>query len=133
MLSKKDREFLKEEIQKAVKEALTVDFCIQEVKYDEKKKEHIVVGSKVEKKYIPSYFCELLSHSEGALRGIQEQVCIESNNVNKLIDKVEIVGNILLNAENSFKTIAHLSDYIKLNYNTFKEIDYVEGEINDRS
>jgi len=119
-------------IEKAVTKALTVEMTLEKVR-DEK------TGQPLEKKelvkenvFLPSFLAQIISQNEGAFRGLQEQVCKESDKINDFDSKLTAIGNVILQTENSLKSLAGLSDSIKsldLNSNT-KLIEVENGKSN---
>ena len=68
-----------------------------------------------------------MTQNEGATRGLQEQISRHSCEINKMDDKIGIVGNVLIDAENSLKCLAVLSNNIdKLAYNDPKQIEVTD-------
>jgi hypothetical protein len=133
MLSKKDKEWIKDVIKTAVTEALTVEWTIEKVRDEKTGLPLAVVERKTEEVFIPSVFIQLLSYHEGALRGMQEQTCKHSGKIDEVTSTMKIIGNIVLQTEKSLKQLAAVSDHIKqLDFNKVKELEY-DGEIIDES
>ena len=119
-------------IEKAVIKALTVKITLEKVR-DEKTGQPLAVPEKItEDVFLPSFLAQTLKYNEGALRGLQEQTCHHSSKINEFDVKLQAVGEIMLQTEDSLKCLAALSDEIKrLNYddknknnlNKIKEIE----------
>jgi len=119
-------------IEKAVTKALTVKITLEKVR-DDKTGQPLAVPERItEDVFLPSFLAQTLKYNEGALRGLQEQTCHHSSKINDFDNKIQAVGNIMIQAEQSLKCLAALSDEIKrLNYddknknnlNKIKEIE----------
>jgi len=104
---------LSELIEKAVTKALTAEVTLEKHR-DEKTGQPLAKPEIIkETVFLPAYLCQILPYHEGALRGVQEQTCKQSNKINDLDDKIAAIGNVVTGAENSLKCIAKLSDNIK--------------------
>lgn len=119
-------------IEKAVTKALSAEITIEK-KRDDKTGQPLATPEIIkETVFLPAYICQILPYHEGALRGVQEQTCHHSNKVNDLDKKMELIGNVIVDAENSLKSIAHLSDNIKsLEVNEIKVIEDKHGKSNN--
>ena len=105
---------LSELIEKAVNKALTAEVTLEKHR-DEKTGQPLAKPEIIkETVFLPAYLCQILPYHEGALRGVQEQTCKQSNKINDLDDKIAAIGNVIIGAENSLKCIAKLTDNIKL-------------------
>jgi hypothetical protein len=100
-------------IEQAVTNALTVEMTMEKVR-DEKTGQPLAKKELIkEKVFLPSFLVQVLSQNEGAFRGLQEQTCKQSGKVDDLKTKVDAIGNVLLQTENSLKELAGLSDNVK--------------------
>lgn len=120
--------FIKEEtltklIQEAVVKALTVEMTLEKVR-DDKTGQPLATKELIkEEVFLPSFLAQILSQNEGATRGLQEQICMQSNKINNLDEKVKTVGNIMIQTENSLRCLATITDDIKqLNDNPNKKL-----------
>jgi len=106
-------EKLKELIREAVTEALTVELT-WEKRRDEKTGVPLAVPDlRKEKVFLPSFLVQQISFHEGAFRGLQEDVSKKNNAIDRLAEKVEIVGQVLLGMEQSARRLASFSDVVK--------------------
>lgn len=113
MLTKNDKQWIKDIIKEVVVESLTVDWTIEKVK-DDKTGQPLAVPERIkEKVFIPSAFLQMLPYHEGALRGMQEGVEKNNNKINDMEYKIKAIGNIMIQTENSMRCLAALSDHIK--------------------
>ena len=55
----------------------------------------------------------MLPFYEGVMRGFQEDINKTNNKISEFEEKINVIGNILLQTENSLKCLASLSDNIK--------------------
>ena len=125
MLTKGDKQFIKQAIREGIKEALTVEWTLEKVR-DEKTGQPLAIKeTKKEKVFIPSMFIQLMPYLEGAIRGVQEDISKNNNKINIMTKKVQSVGNILLQAEESFRMLASSADRAK-QVNTTKETNYID-------
>ena len=109
-MKQKDIDQIRQIIKEEIKSALTIP-----VRYERRK--DIKTGQplatpEIEMRdlYIPDFIVEYLPYTEGAIRGVQEQMCTLSSDVNP---KIEAVANVLIQFENSLKCVAAMSDRIK--------------------
>lgn len=123
MLTRKDKDF----IINAIKEALSVE--VQMERFD---RINGVWEHKQEKVYLPELWVEYLPKYTGAIRGIQEDVDHMKNDIGSNTNKLQAVAGIFLQLENSLKSIAALSDGLKL-LQPGKDTKLIEGEIIDAS
>lgn len=132
MWNDNEKKFIKDSIKEAVIEALTVEMTIEKVR-DEKTGQPLAVKQvKTEKTFLPSFLAQILPYYEGALRGMQKDVEKNNNKIIGVDEKIQAVGDILIQTENSLKALAALSDHIKqLGFNEPKQIDYIEANINE--
>lgn len=132
MLTKGDKEFIKQSIKEGIKEELTVEWTLEKVR-DEKTGQPLAVKElKKEKVFIPSMFIQLMPYLEGSLRGMQEDVEKNNNKINDMGNQIQVVGSILAQTEESLRCLAALSDHVKqLGLNSPKLIDVTE--VNDES
>lgn len=111
-------------IQEAVVKALTVEMTLEKVKDDKTGTPLATKEIIKEEVFLPSFLSQILSQNEGATRGLQEQICMQSNKINKLDNELKAVGNIIISTENSLKCLATLTDDIKQITNT----EIIQGE-----
>lgn len=127
MLTKGDKEFIREAIREEVVEALTIEWTLEKVR-DEKTGQPLAVKElKKEKVFIPSVFIQLMPYLEGAMRGVQKDIEKNNDKINSMERKVNVVGDILIQTEQSLRCLAALSDHVKkLGLNSPKQIDVNE-------
>lgn len=100
-------------IEEAVRKALTVEMVYEKVR-DEKTGQPLAVKKTVtEDSFIPSVIVQMLPFYEGVMRGFQEDINKTNNKIAEFDEKINVIGNILLQTENSLKCLASLSDNIK--------------------
>jgi len=100
-------------IEEAVRKALTVEMVYEKVR-DEKTGQPLAVKKTVtEDSFIPSVIVQMLPFYEGVMRGFQEDINKTNNKISEFDEKINVIGNILLQTENSLKCLASLSDNIK--------------------
>jgi hypothetical protein len=129
-LSKSDKEWLLEEIKKAVTETLTVEWTVEK-KRDKKTGQPLAKPEKkTEKVFLPAVFVQLLPFYEGAMRGMQADVDRSINRTNKMHDKVDIIGQMVVSNANVIKSLV-TSIQEQLTYTEMKKIDYIEGEVKE--
>lgn len=134
MLSKKDKDWIKEAIKESVKEALTIEWTIQKMRDDKTGQPLAVPETITEEVFMPSAFLQLLPFHEGALRGMQHDMNKNNVKVDDLSKKVELVGNVLIQTENSLKCIAAVTDKInQLEVDSVTNIKYIEGSTDGES
>ncbi len=129
-LSKKDKEWLLEEIKKAVTETLTVEWTIEKKRDDKTGQPLAKSEKKTEKVFLPAVFVQLLPFYEGAIRGMQGDVDRSINRTNKMHDKIDIIGQMVVSNANVIKSLA-TSIQEQLTYPEMKKIDYIEGEVKE--
>jgi uncharacterized coiled-coil protein SlyX len=107
-------EKLKTIIQEAVINALTVEITLEK-RRDEKTGVPLAVPKiQKEKVFLPSFLVQQISFQEGAFRGLQEDVNKKNNAIDKLADKLDVVGKTLLGMESSAKRLAGFTDALRL-------------------
>jgi len=108
-----NEEKLSDLIEKAVFKALTVKITLEKVR-DEKNGQPLAVPERITQDvFLPSFLAQTLKYNEGALRGMQEQTCRHSSKINDFDNKIQAIGNIMIQAEDSLKCLAALSDEVK--------------------
>lgn len=113
MLTKKDKEYLKEEIKNAVVEALTVPIVLEKHR-DDKTGQPLATPQIIQKEvFLPSYITEILPYHEGALRGMQENMDKEGQRLEKAIKAVELMSSILNGYQESILLTAEVSKNLK--------------------
>jgi len=108
MLSKKDLEQIRTIIQEELKAAFTV-----EIQYEKFDKDKGIKELKTEKHFLPEWLVDFQPHLIGALRGMQEDSNKANNKMIGTAANVKALTKIMLQAENSMKCIAAISDQIK--------------------
>jgi hypothetical protein len=125
-LSNSDKEFIRNTIKDEIQKALTINVRMERRK-DMKTGQPLAVPEiEVKDVYMPSFLVEYIPFIEGAIRGVQEQVCLDDSNRNQ---QIQAITNILLTFENSIKVVAALSDTIKQH----NMIEYKPEDTNDES
>ena len=104
MLSKSDKEFIKD----TIKEALTVKVQMERFNKDTGIKE-----IKIETVYLPEFLVDYFSHLEGALRGVQETTDHVKNRSNETKEAVKSMAQLFIGAEKNFMNLAGFIDYSK--------------------
>lgn len=129
MLTKKDLEKIEKIVDKAVVNALTVEMTWEKVR-DEKTGQPLAVSEKItEEVFLPSVLVQTLNFYEGAMRGFQEDQNKNNNKITDMSEKVAVIGNILLQTEDSLKKLASISDRLKLiEPDPTQVIEYKEDE-----
>jgi hypothetical protein len=113
MLSETDKIWLTNTIKKIVTDALTVKVKYEQVRDPDSGQPHAVPKMIERDEYLPAWWLQYLPFNEGALRGMQEDVTRHCAKIDQLEDKVKVIGNIMIQTENSLKCLASLSDHIK--------------------
>ena len=128
------KQTIKDIVGEAIREALTVEVTYEQRRDIETGKPMATPKLRVENEYLPLWWVRFLPHYEASNRGIQETQDKQSNSMNRLDrditqlrDKVDAIGNIIINAENSLKCIATLSDHIKQLDLPDKEVILIES------
>jgi len=110
MLSKNDKKWIEETIRTVVEDCLTVEITMEK-RRDEKTGQPLAVPEITKtNEYIPVYWAKHLGYFEGALRGLQEQVTLETASQ---AERLGSITNLLINFENSLKCVAAISDKMK--------------------
>lgn len=91
-LKDRDKQWLREEIQSAVIQALTVEMTWEKVKDEETGLPLAAKEVRTETVFLPAFFCQHLKFHEGAFRGSQETLDKAKNNLNKLGKQVGVMG-----------------------------------------
>jgi len=153
MLSKKDLQKIEEIVRRVVNEKLEVELqkleeiyteviyeaLTPEVKYeknkDEKTGQPLATPELItQKEFIPAWWVRYLPHYEAAMRGVQSQVSIHSNEINEVTKKIDAVGHVLLNTQQSILQIASIANKLKqLEFNEAKKIEYVEADLDEEN
>lgn len=110
MLSNKDKEWIKQIIKEEFERQLTVPIKMEKRRDIKSGKPLAVPDMEIKNVHLPAFLFEYIPFLEGAIRGVQEQMCIVGNSLNP---RIEAVANILIQFENSLKCLATLSDKIK--------------------
>ena len=131
MLSKKDKEWLLEEIKKAVVETLTVEWEIEKVR-DEKTGQPLAKPErKKETVFLPAVFVQLLPFYEGSIRGMQEDVTRSVNRVNKMHNKIDTIGKLVVSNANVIESLV-TSIQQQLTYEEPKKLEeFIEAEVKE--
>ena len=128
LLTKKDKEWLKEQIKDAVTEALTVEMTWEKHR-DEKTGQPLAKPElKNEKVFLPSVFVQLLPFYEGAVRGLQKDVEKNINRMSKMYEKVDTIGQLVVQNANTVKSLVGVVAQQQLEYKP-KQIEFIEGEV----
>ena len=105
MLSKKDKEFIREVIREEIREALTVKVRMER-KRDAKSGQPLAVPEvEVKDVYLPAHWVEFLPYHEAALRGVQETTDRAKNNSAKSAEAVGRMADIMISYENTIKAL----------------------------
>jgi hypothetical protein len=109
MLSKKDKEFLlkaiEESVDRKIKEALTVKVAFEQVRDPGTGQPLAVSKKEIRDVYLPAFWVEFLPFYEGAIRGMQEQVCLSQGSAANNTKAIEAMSSIMLTLEGSIKAI----------------------------
>ena len=108
MLTKKDLEKIRKIIQEELKAALTI-----EIQYEKTDKEKGLRESITKEFHLPVWLADQFPHLTGALRGMQEDCNKANNKMINTAENVKQLTEIMIQAENSMKCIAAISDQIK--------------------
>jgi len=99
MLSKKDKEWLKEEIKKAVHKALTVEIQWEKVR-DEKTGMPLAHKEyRTEDVFLPAFWVQHLKFYEGNFLGLQESVQNLRNSNDEGLKKLQVLAEFLIGME----------------------------------
>jgi len=122
MLTKKDKEWIKETLREIVTEALTV-----EVRFEQKRDPETGVPLKVAKEftkevYLPAHWVEFLPYYEQAINLCQDSAQKARNRAGEAAqiaaetkEKIEVVGKLYLDLERPLKVLAAFSDMVNNN------------------
>ena len=99
MLSKNDKKWLVEEIEKAVVKALTVEIQWEKVRDEATGLPLASREMKTEDVFLPSFFVQHLKYHEGAFRGLQETVDMVKNSNADGLEKLQALGEFLIALE----------------------------------
>jgi len=108
MLTKKDLTQIRTIIQEELKAAFTV-----EIQYEKFDKDKGIKELKTEKHFLPEWLVDLQPYLIGALRGMQEDTNKANNKMINTADNVKQLTGIMIQAEDSLKCIAAISDKTK--------------------
>jgi len=117
MLSKKDLDQIRLIFSEEIIKALTIKTKYEKNK-DEKTGLKLAVPEIIERdEYLPAWWIQYLPHYEASNRGIQRtqdkqatQLKLLKNEIIDLKDGMKLIGNIMLQTEQSLKCIAAISD-----------------------
>lgn len=127
MLTKSDKQFIRDVIKQEVEAALTVEWTIEKVRDDKTGQPLAVKETKTENIFIPAEFIRMMPYLEAAIRGVQQDIEKNNNKINDMGNQIQVVGSVLVQNEESLKCIAAISDHIKqLKLNSPKLIDVIE-------
>lgn len=99
MLSKKDKEWLREEIKNAVIEALTVEITWEKVRDENTGMPLATREYKTEDIFLPSFWVQHLKYYEGNFLGLQETVQNLRNSNDEGLLKLQVLGEFLIGME----------------------------------
>ena len=105
MLSKNDKKWLVEEIERAVVKALTVEIQWEKVRDETTGLPLAVKELTIEDVFLPSFFVQHLKYHEGAFRGLQETVDMVKNSNAAGLEKLQALGNFLIALEPMMRSI----------------------------
>lgn len=112
MLSKKDKNWIKEAIREEFKEALLCEITVEK---GPRKPEDLEKHYETEKANVLHFLAKYLPYLEGAARGLQEDVNKTNNKIDGLMvdlpEKLKLVANILIDNED---TIVKLAQFVKM-------------------
>lgn len=132
MLSKSDKEFLREAVREELRKALTVK-VLMEQRRDMKTGQPLPVPVTSEKEvYIPKFWVEFLPYFEGSIRGIQETTDHVKNQVSKSKEVVETMARIMLDVEGSLTRLHKIAAALPDKGNVL-EIEAFVGDYHRRS
>lgn len=111
---------IKEMVQEAVQESLTVEVTYEQHIDPETGQPLSTVKLKKENEFLPIWWMRYLPRYEAAMRGMQETQDKQSNKILELTNEIKdlkqgmsIIGEIMLQTEQSLKHITFISDNIK--------------------
>jgi hypothetical protein len=114
MFSKKEQEWFGHMVEKTIKEALTIKVRFEK-RRDEKTGQPLATPQiDIKDVYIPDFIVEYLPYTEGALRGMQEQVCQVGNTVTRDSEIIKAAAGALLNVEGAMKRIVAVGEGLKV-------------------
>ena len=105
MLSKKDREWLKDEIREAVREALTVEIQWEKVRDEETGMPLATREYKTEDVFLPAFWVQHLKFYEGNFLGLNESVQNLRNSNDEGLKKLEALGAFLIGMEPTLRKL----------------------------
>ena len=111
MLTKGDRDAIREIIREELKEALWRKITIERGPRQQGDPERVI---KEEEWNVLDFMAAYAPRIEGALRGMQEDVDHAKNNVAGVIDRINAIGSTLLGMEQAACRLAEASDKVKL-------------------
>lgn len=110
MLTKKDKQWIQKTFQEGLKQALFRKITIE--KGHRKQGDPEIVTQEIDVNVL-DFLVKYLPDIEGRLLGMQEDVDKTKNKTIECLDKMNLIGNALIDIESSAKTIALLADIIK--------------------
>jgi len=110
MLSKSDKKWLVEEIEKAVVKALTVEIQWEKARDEETGMPLAHKEYKVEDVFLPAFWGQHLKFHEGAYRGMQETVDKLTNAHADGLAKLQALGEFLIGMEPTLKALVNESN-----------------------
>jgi hypothetical protein len=113
MLSKHDKEEIAQIVATEIRRALTIMVKFTHNRDPKTGQPLAVPYTKEEAVYVPDFIIEFLPHTEGAIRGMQEQVCQVGNTVTRDSEIIKAAAGALLNVEGAMKRIVAVGEGIK--------------------
>ena len=107
MLSKNDKEFIKQTIREELEEALTA-FLVREITVEKGPRKNGDPEKRIEKEKVNmlEFQCGYLPQIEGALRGAQADMNKVTNKTGEMQDGLAAIAGILIESEKAIKQIA---------------------------
>ena len=108
MLSKNDKEFIRQTIREELEEALTA-FLVREVTVEKGPRANGDPEKRIEKEEVNilEFLCRYLPLVEGALRGTQADMNKGTNKTGEMKDGLAAIAGILIESEKNIKRLAN--------------------------
>jgi len=125
-MNEKDRTEIRQIIQEELKESLCRMITIERGPRQQGDPEKVI---KEEQWNVLDFLAAYAPRIEAALRGMQEDVDRTANSIAKQEERLLAIGQVLLSMEKSAKTLAEISDMVKIGSNHSRLIEVTnEGD-----
>ena len=106
MLTKKDKQDIKDMVREAVREELTVEMTLEKHRDETTGLPLAKPEIKTERVFLPAFIVQTLSYNEGAFRGLQEDISKRNQSVDALAERLEAVGRVLIDLQEPIMKVA---------------------------